>query len=102
MDAQNYVLFTLDGKRATTREVRGGKSTDIAKVPFDIDNDEWVQVDLSVKPNAITASARTPSGAWTELASVSATGRDFTQGKVGFYIPGNDEIAVSNFRFSSH
>ncbi len=102
MDGQNYVLFTLDGKRATTREVRGGKSTDIAKVPFDIDNDEWVQVDLSVKPNAITASAKTPTTPWTELAAVPGAGHDFTQGKVGFYIPGNDEIAVSNFRFSSH
>jgi hypothetical protein len=102
IDAQNYVLFTLDGKRATTREVRGGKSTDLAKVPFDIDNDEWVQVDMSVKPSAITASAKTPSTPWTELAAVPGTGHDFTQGKVGFYIPGNDEIAVSNFRFSSH
>jgi hypothetical protein len=101
-DAQNYVLFTLDGKRATVREVRDGKSTDISKVPFDIDNDEWVQVDLSVKPNSITASAKTPSNSWTELAAVPGTGHDFTQGKVGFYIPGNDEIAVSNFRFSSH
>ena len=102
IDEQNYVLFTLDGKRATTREVRDGKSTDIAKVPFDIDNDEWVQVDLSMKPNLMTASAKTPSSSWTELAAVPGRGHDFTQGKVGFYIPGNDEIAVSNFRFSSH
>jgi len=102
IDGQNYVLFTLDGKRATTREVRDGKSTDIAKVPFDIDNDEWVQVDLSVKPNLMTASAKTPSSSWTELAAVPGRGHDFTQGKVGFYIPGNDEIAVSNFGFSSH
>lgn len=102
IDGQNYVLFTLDGKRATTREVRDGKSTDIAKVPFDVDNDEWVQVDLSLKPNLMTASAKTPSSSWTELAAVPGTGHDFTQGKVGFYIPGNDEIAVSNFRFSSH
>ncbi len=102
VDPQNYVLFTVDGKHATTREVRDGKSTDIGKVPFDIDNNDWVQVDLSVKPNSITASAKTPSTSWTELAAVPGAGHDYTQGKVGFYIPGNDEIAVSNFRFSSH
>ena len=48
------------------------------------------------------AVAKTPSSPWTELAAVPAAGRDFTQGKVGFYVPGNDEIAVANFRFSSH
>jgi len=26
-------------------------------------------------------------------------GRDFTQGKFGFLIQGNDEIAISNFKF---
>ncbi|MFL6415369.1 MAG: hypothetical protein ACJ74Y_06835 [Bryobacteraceae bacterium] len=102
MDPQNYVLFTADGKHVTTREVKDGKSIDVGKVAFDLDSNEWVQVDLSVKPNRITALAKTPSNSWTELAAVPASGHDYTQGKVGFYIPGNDEIAVSNFRFSSH
>lgn len=102
IDGQNYVLFSIDGKHAVTREVHDGKSTDIGKVPFDVDNNEWVQVDLSVKPNAISALAKTPSSSWTELAAVPASGHDYTQGRVGFYVPGSDEIAVSNFRFSSH
>jgi hypothetical protein len=102
IDPQNYVIFTVDGKHATTREVRDGKSTDVGKVAFDVDNNEWVQVALSVKPNSITVLAKTPSTSWTELAAAPSSGRDYTQGKVGFYVPGNDEIAVSNFRFSSH
>ncbi|MFL6447209.1 MAG: hypothetical protein ACJ746_05915 [Bryobacteraceae bacterium] len=101
-DPRNYILFTVDGKHVTTREVRDGKANDVAKVPFETDPNDWVQVDLSVKPNTITALAKTPSSPWTELAAVSGEGRDLTQGKVGFYIPGNDEIAVSNFRFASH
>ncbi len=102
VDPENYVLFTVDGKHAITREVHDGKSTDVGKVAFDVDNNDWVQVDLSVKANSITALAKTPSSPWTRLAAVPSSGHDFTQGKVGFYVPGNDEIAVSNFRFSSH
>jgi hypothetical protein len=101
-DPQNYVLFTADGKHITTREVRDGKANDIGRVPLNVDGDDWVQVDLTVKPNGITALAKTPSSAWTALAAVPSANRDYTQGKVGFYVPGNDEIAVSNFRFSSH
>jgi len=101
-DPENYVLFTVDGKHAVTREVHDGKSTDIGKVAFDVDTNDWVQVDLSVKPNSITAVAKTPTTSWTELTAVPPSGRDYTQGKVGFYVPGNDEIAVSNFRFLSH
>ncbi len=99
-DSENYVLFTVDGKHATVKEVQDGKSTDLGRVPFNVDNNEWVQVDLSVHPNSINARVKTQQTGWSELAPVSGAGRDFTQGRVGFYIPGNDEIAVANFRFS--
>ena len=95
-------MFTVDGKRATVREVREGRTTELGKVPFDIDGNDWVQVDLAVKPNSIGARVKTQSKPWSELAAVPSAGRDFTQDKVGFYIPGSDEVAVSNFRFSSH
>jgi hypothetical protein len=102
VDPENYVMFTVDGKRATVREVREGRTTELGKIPFDIDGNDWVQVDLAVKPNSIGARVKTQSKPWSELAAVPSAGRDFTQDKVGFYIPGSDEVAVSNFRFSSH
>jgi hypothetical protein len=101
-DSENYILFMLDGKRATIREYRDGKSKEIGRMPFDVDNNEWVQVDLSVRADAITARIKTPNSEWKELNAVTSPGRDFTQDKVGFYIPGNDEVAVSGFRFSNH
>jgi len=101
-DSQNYVLFTIDGKHASIREVHDGKSKEISRIPFNAETNEWVQVDLSVRPNAIDARVKTPDTSWSDLGTVDSDGRDFTQDKVGFYIPGNDEIAVSNFRFSSH
>jgi len=101
-DSQNYVLFTLDGKHAQVREVRDGKSTDVARIPFEADPNTWVQVDLSVKANVIDARIKTPETAWQDLGPVNAPGRDFTQDKVGFYVPEKDEISVANFRFSAH
>jgi hypothetical protein len=101
-NSENYVLFTLDGKHATIREYQNGKSKEISRIPFDFDNNEWVQVDLSVRPDTITARIKTPTSPWEAMEPVTSPGRDFTQDKVGFYIPGNDEVAVSGFRFSNH
>ncbi len=100
-DADNYVLFTLDGKHATLREVRDGKSMEISRVPFSVDSNEWVQADVSVKPDSISARVKTLDGSWSDIGSVSSSGGNFTQGKVGFYIPANDEVSVSNFKFSN-
>jgi hypothetical protein len=101
-DKENYVLFTLDGKHGTVREVRDGKSTELNRISFNSDSNDWVQVDLAVKPNSINARVKLPDATWNELGSViGSPGWDFTQGNVGFYIPGSDEIAVSNFRFSA-
>lgn len=101
-DSSNFVMFILDGKKATIRETRDGHSTDLSKTSFDADTNEWVQVDLAVKPGSITARVKTPEGGWTDLGTVPSPGRDFTQDKVGFYIPGNEEVAISDFRFSGH
>ncbi len=100
-DDRNYILFTLDGKHAIIHEVRNGKAIEVARMPFSADSNEWVQVDLSVRPNLIDARVKKTDGGWDDLGSVTSNGRDFTQEKVGFYIPGNDEIAVSNFRFAN-
>ncbi len=100
LDRENYVLFTLDGKHASLREVQDGKSQEISRIPFSSDSDEWVQVDLVVRPNSISARVKLPETAWDDVGTVTNPASDFTKGKVGFYIPGSDEIAVSNFRFS--
>ena len=101
-DSQNYVLFTVDGKHAVVHDVRDGRSTEIARIPFEADPNTWVQVDLNVKSNSIDAHVKTPETGWQDLGTVTAPGRDFTQDKVGFYVPDKDEISVANFRFSTH
>ncbi len=101
-DTDNYVLFTIDGKHASVRRIQGGKSIEVNRIPFDANSDQWIQVDMSVRPNGVSARIKSLDGTWSDLGSVASTGRDFTQDKVGFYIPGNDEVAISKFRFSGH
>jgi hypothetical protein len=101
-DGQNYVLFVLDGKRITAREVRDGKSLEQRRAAFSVDSDEWVQVDLAVKTNSISVRARTTDSAWSDIVAVASPGRDFTQDRVGVYVPDKDEVAVANFHFTSH
>ena len=101
-DGQNYVMFILDGKRATVREMVNGKSIERRRIPFNVPSNQSVEVDLSVTADSVSARVRTPEGAWSEIGTVTDAGRDFTQDRVGLYIPDNDEVAVSNFQFSGH
>ncbi len=100
-DPENYVLFSVDGKHATVHEVQNGKTTEINRIPFDADSNTWVQVDLAIHPNSVSARIKSPDGTWSDLGTVPSSGRDFTQGRVGFYIPEKDEIAIANFRFAA-
>jgi len=101
-DNENYILFSLDGKRASIREVRRGKSIEWNRIPFSADSNKWVAVSLSIKADSISARVKGDDGSWSDLGSVSSPGRDFTQDKVGVYIPSGDEVAISNFRFAQH
>ena len=101
-DKDNYILFMLDGKHAEVREMRAGKLYDLGKIPFSLASDEWVQVELSVKPDVLEARTKSGSGDWTAMPPVSTVGRDYTKDSVGIYVPSNDEVAVANFRFSGH
>ncbi len=102
LNSENYVMFSLDGKHATVREMKDGKGTEISRIPFDANSDQWIQVDMAVKPGSISTRIKTPGSDWEDLGAVTSDGRDFTQDKVGFYIPGNDEVAVAHFHFAGH
>jgi hypothetical protein len=101
-DSSNYVLFSLDGKHAEVKEVRDGRQIDVGKIPFNLGSDEWVQIELTVKSDMLQARAKAGLGDWTNFTPVTAAGSDFTRDSVGMFVPANEEVAVANFRFSSH
>jgi hypothetical protein len=100
-DSENYVLFILDGKHAEVREMRRGKTIQWNRIPFNVDSSNWVQVEMAVKAGSVSSRIRTASEGWMDMGAVASSGRDFTQDKVGFYIPPNDEVAVANFKFAN-
>ena len=81
--------------------LRNGKTILWNRIPCSVDSSSWVQVDLSVKAGLVSSRVKTQGQGWTDLGSVASFGRDFTQDKVGFYIPPNDEVAVANFKFAN-
>ncbi len=99
-DQKNFLLFQTDGKHLTVREVVDGKGSEVRKIPMDVEPTEWLQVEMTVQPNEISTRVRAPGGAWQDIGSVPSLGRDFTQGRAGFFVPGNDEISVMNFKYS--
>ena len=58
-DNNNYVLFVLDGKHAEVREIRRGKSILWNRVSCPVDSASWVQVDMTVKPGAVSSRVKT-------------------------------------------
>jgi hypothetical protein len=67
---------------------------------MDVEPTEWLQVEMTVQPNEISTRVRAPGGSWQDIGPLSISGRDFTQGRAGFFVPGNDEISVTNFKYS--
>jgi hypothetical protein len=97
-DARNYSLFELDDENLTAKEVVNGKSTDRAKVRHGLDHKQksWsIRVDISPE-RAVHSIQR--DGQWTTLHTMP--GRDLSGGKFAFQVRGNDEIGVSDFRFT--
>ena len=79
-DSRKLRLFTLDGKHASIREVRDGKSREVSRIPFNAESNQWVQVDMIVSAQFHYARVKTPDAEWNDVGTVSRTGRDFTQG----------------------
>ncbi len=100
-DKDNYLLFSIDGKHAEVKEFRDGKQYDIGKIPFNVTSEDWVQVEMSVKADAVQARAKSSAGDWVDLSPVhDPGGRDLTKSVVGLFVPSNEEVAIANFRFS--
>jgi hypothetical protein len=99
-DTKNYLLFQVDGKHFTVRQIIDGKSEELQKVPYAIDPEGFVQVDLSVKSHSVDTRLRPGDGPWKDMGTATGTTLDLTQGKFGVLISGNDEIGVSAVHFA--
>jgi hypothetical protein len=98
VDPKNYGLFEIDKKTFWAKEVTNGKNKDREKTQHGLENQKTFTIQVDVSPDHVVHRIKT-GDTWLTLDSWTEPGRNFSDGKFGFYIPGNDEIGLTDFRF---
>jgi serine/threonine protein kinase len=96
IDDRNYELFQMDENNFYRSEMRDGKKTEEAKFAFKTDKKNSRTFQIVITPNRIVHHIQQGSS-WVPLDSWNPTGGNLSSGKFGFYLPGSDEVKVSNF-----
>lgn len=99
VDAKNYALYEIDNKNFWAKVVENGKTFERAKMPHQIDSkDKSFTIRIDVMPDHITQSIQR-AGQWVVLDDWREAGRNFSDGKFGFLVQGDDQIGISDFVF---
>jgi hypothetical protein len=78
--------------------IEKGKRFERVKAPHNLGSQKAFTIQIEVTPDRLVQKVRV-GDEWKVLDTFVEAGRDFTQGKFGFLIQGNDEIAISDFKF---
>ena len=98
LDSRNYLLYEMDRKTFWAGVIAKGQRLERVKAPHNLGNQNAYTVRIEVTPGRLVQEVRV-GDEWKVLDTFAEPGRDFTQGKFGFLIQGNDEIAISDFKF---
>jgi hypothetical protein len=99
-DSKNYVLSELDENNLTIRDVVNGKSSDHAKMKHNVESKEkaWA-IQIEISPDHLIQRIQ-KNQQWITLDDWAKPDHDFADGKFGFLVQGNDEIGISDFKFT--
>ncbi len=95
-DPKSYVLFQMDEKNFYRTVVRNGQKTDEIIVPDKGDKKSFRMFHIRVSPTEIVHQIR-QGDSWNVVDRWTQPGVDLSLGKFGFYIPGDDQVALSTF-----
>jgi hypothetical protein len=76
--------------------IKNGQKSDETKIPHKNEKKSFRTLQIRVEANEIVHQIR-QGDSWVVLDRWSSPGTNLTLGKFGFYIPGNDQISLSNF-----
>jgi hypothetical protein len=96
VDANNYVLFQMDDNNFYRTVVKGGQKGPETKIPHKVDKKSFRALQVRVGPNEIVHQIR-QGETWVVLDRWTQAGSNLSLGRFGFYIPGNDQVALANF-----
>ena len=95
-DINNYILFEMDDNNFYRTVIRNGQKGDEIKIPHKTDKKSFRTFQIRVGPNEIVHQIR-QGDAWVVLDRWSVPGSNLSLGRFGFYLPGSDQLALSNF-----
>lgn len=100
IDSKNYAQFEMDNKNFWAKVVsKGGKAQERTHTQIkDLGNQKSFTIEIDVTPEHIVHKLMV-GGEWMTLDSWAETGHNFSEGKFGFFIQGNDEIGLTDFKF---
>jgi hypothetical protein len=98
LDSKNYLLYEMDRKNFWAGVIQKGQRLERVKAPHNLGNQKAFTIQIEVTPDRLVQKVQV-GNQWKVLDTFVEEGRDFTQGKFGFLIQGNDEIAISDFQF---
>jgi hypothetical protein len=99
VNERNYILFELERQAYSVTEYRDGKKlTHVDKKKLASSTDAPT-IRMTIEPTRLTV-ALLADGATTELDDWTRPSPAFTDGRFGFYFPGDTEMWLANFTFT--
>lgn len=95
-DPKNYVLFEIDDDNFYRTVIRNGEKTEQIKIPDKRNKRSPRTVLIRVSPTEVVHQVRHDDG-WAVLDHWTQPGANLTQGKFGFYVLGDGQVALSSF-----
>jgi hypothetical protein len=96
LDSNNYVLFQMDENNLYRTIVHNGQKSDEFKIPHKSEKKSFRLMQIRVTPTEIVHQTKA-GDAWAMLDKWSSPGTNLAAGQFGFYIPGNDQVALASF-----
>ncbi len=96
IDPENYVLFQMDDNNFYRAVIRKGQKTDEIIVPHIGETKGLRTLRIVVSPTEFVHQIKL-GNSWRVVDRWTQPGTNLTLGKFGFYLPGNDQIALSGF-----
>ncbi len=99
-DQKNHALFQLERRQLIVKDVVNGKTTDRAKASHTLDKTNIYRLQVDVSRDAISTLIY-DGQKWVLLDKWEQPGRNFAEGKFGFFIPGSDQYGLADFKFTA-
>jgi tetratricopeptide (TPR) repeat protein len=93
-DSRNYMLLQMDENYFYRAVIHNGQKTDEIRVTDRGDKKSFRMLHIRVSPTEIVHEIK-HGNSWTTLDHWTQPGTNLSSGKFGFYIPGDDQVALS-------